>query len=288
MTVIYAAAGSALAVKKTLGGQKTASNTDAPWRFGSVVAAVMAFGFYVAAALMADAEFPEFLREHLFDGLAPAALIGFLVDRSLRDDPRKAFPRVHRPVWILVDLFIFSIPIFGSIAAAAVFSSGSTDFIRPVGYCAFFGGFTLPAAYFTAIFRSHDKVSWKWWITKRTSTEDLVERIQITATMPDIKPDDLAEFKQIAAQALQLTKGETGVLQHDWFFSSDKTKCVVRGTYENSDTVLAHMANLGELIEKLAQLGGGLEIEAFGTLSPQLAEAAAARHPIVYEFFQGK
>jgi hypothetical protein len=45
---------------------------------------------------------------------------------------------------------------------------------------------------------------------------------------------------------------------------------------------------LDELIGKLAKLGGGLEIEAFGTLSPQLAEAAAARHPAVYGFFQGK
>ena len=48
------------------------------------------------------------------------------------------------------------------------------------------------------------------------------------------------------------------------------------------------MANLGDLIGKLAELGGGLEIEAFGDPSPQRLEAAAAFEPTIYRFFQGK
>ena len=115
-----------------------------------------------------------------------------------------------------------------------------------------------------------------------------MEHIQITATLPSIAPADLAEFKRVAGQALEITKAEAGTLQYDWFFSDDETKCVVRETYENSDAVLAHIANVGDLIGQLAQLGGGLEIEGFGTMSPQLAEAAAAFQPTVYSFFQGK
>ena len=115
-----------------------------------------------------------------------------------------------------------------------------------------------------------------------------MEQIQTTVTFPKIAPGDLAEFKRLAAQALELVKGEAAVLQYDWCFSGDETKCVVRETYENSDAVLAHMANLGELTAKLAALGGGLELEFFGTLSPQLAEAAAALQPTAYGFFQGK
>ena len=87
-----------------------------------------------------------------------------------------------------------------------------------------------------------------------------MDQIQLTATLPNIAPGDLAEFKDLAARALELTKGETATLQYDWFFSDDETKCVVRETYENSDAILAHMANMGDLIAKLAQLGGGLEI----------------------------
>jgi quinol monooxygenase YgiN len=115
-----------------------------------------------------------------------------------------------------------------------------------------------------------------------------VEQIQITATLPKIATGDLGEFKRLAAQLLERARGEAGTLQYDWFLSAGGTKCVVRETYKNSDAVLAHMANVGELLGKLAELGGGLEIEGFGPVSPQLAEAAAPLHPTLYEFFQGK
>jgi quinol monooxygenase YgiN len=115
-----------------------------------------------------------------------------------------------------------------------------------------------------------------------------MEQIQITATLPNIAPGNLAEFKEVAARALELTKGEATTLQYDWFFSEDETTCVVRETYASSDAVLAHVANMGDLIGKLGELGGGLEIEAFGDPSPELLEAAAVFKPTVYRFFQGK
>ena len=115
-----------------------------------------------------------------------------------------------------------------------------------------------------------------------------MEQLQVTATLPKIAPGDLAEVKRLAAEALELTKTESTTLQYDWFFSDDETTCVVRETYANSDAVLAHMAHMGELIGKLAALGGGLEIEAFGDPSPELLEAAAELQPVVYRFFQGK
>ena len=70
-----------------------------------------------------------------------------------------------------------------------------------------------------------------------------MEQLQLTATIPSIPADRLAEFKDLAARALELTRGEEATLQYDWFLSEDETKCVVRETYANSDAVLAHMAN---------------------------------------------
>lgn len=115
-----------------------------------------------------------------------------------------------------------------------------------------------------------------------------MEQIQLTATLPSIAPENLAAFKALAARALEMTEGEETTLQYDWFLSDDETRCVVRETYADSDAILAHMAHLGDLIGELSELGGGLEIEAFGTLSPELAEAAAAFEPTVYRYFQGK
>jgi hypothetical protein len=39
------------------------------------------------------------------------------------------------------------------------------------------------------------------------------------------------------------------------------------------------MGNLGALLGQLAQLGGGLEVEGFGTPSRELIDAAAALQP---------
>ena len=60
----------------------------------------------------------------------------------------------------------------------------------------------------------------------------------------------------------------------------------MRETYESSDAALAHMANLGELVGRLAQLGGGFEVEVVGTPSGELIEAAAALQPAIYSPFQ--
>ena len=73
-----------------------------------------------------------------------------------------------------------------------------------------------------------------------------MEQIQLTATLPNIAPGNLAEFKESSPHsASEITKGEGTTLQYDWFFSDDETKCVVRETYTNSDAVLSHMANVG-------------------------------------------
>lgn len=71
-----------------------------------------------------------------------------------------------------------------------------------------------------------------------------MDKLQVTATFPDIAPGKLAEFKQVAAA-------------------------------------------VGDLLPRLMELGGGMQIEAFGSLSPALSEAAAALQPTVYSYLQG-
>lgn len=115
-----------------------------------------------------------------------------------------------------------------------------------------------------------------------------MDRLQLTARFPNIPSGNLLEFKKLAAQALEITKGEAGTLQYDWFFNDDETVCVVRETYADSDAVLTHMANLGELLGKLLEVGGGCEFEVFGSPSAQLLEAGAALGPSVFSYFQGK
>lgn len=115
-----------------------------------------------------------------------------------------------------------------------------------------------------------------------------MDRLQITATFPNISSSDLGDFKRVAAQAMVTAKSEPGTLQYDWYFNADSTKCVIRETYASSDALLAHMGNLGELLGEITDLGGGIEVEVFGDPSETLREAAAQMQPAVYSYFQGK
>lgn len=153
--------------------QAAPADAVTPQGFEIVVAAVLAYGSYVAAALLANAEFPQFLREHLFDGLALAALVGFFVNRFPRTRPQEAFKQIKWPWMILLLLWIGGALVFGLIAAAAVFGSGSNDFGFSLLICAGFGGLLFPITYWATVYaidslnkkKRSDMV--RWWFTKR-------------------------------------------------------------------------------------------------------------------------
>jgi quinol monooxygenase YgiN len=115
--------------------------------------------------------------------------------------------------------------------------------------------------------------------------ETPMEKLQITATFPTIAAADLDEFKKLIAQAIEDTRGEPDNLQYEWFFNEDQTKCIVRETYADSNALLTHIANMGSVLGQMAEKGGGLEVEVFGSPSAELAETAAAFEASVYPFF---
>lgn len=115
-----------------------------------------------------------------------------------------------------------------------------------------------------------------------------MDKLQASARFPNIERDKLNEFKKVAAELLKITEREQGNLQYDYFLNADETVCVVRETYANSDAVLAHIAGVGGLLPRLIELGGGMEVEIFGSPSPALLEAAAALKPAVYSYLQGR
>jgi quinol monooxygenase YgiN len=115
-----------------------------------------------------------------------------------------------------------------------------------------------------------------------------MSKIQFTATFPNIPPENLGTFKEIAAQQMVATRTEAGSLQYDWFFNDDETKCIVREAYVDSDAVLAHGANVGELLARLGEVGGAMDLEVFGNPSDDLTAMFAAMNAPVYKPFQSK
>jgi quinol monooxygenase YgiN len=116
-----------------------------------------------------------------------------------------------------------------------------------------------------------------------------MNRIQVNATFANVSRSNLAEFKRMAAHAMEIAKSEPGVLQYDWFFDDTQTVCVVRETYQDSEALLAHITTMGATLNTLSELGGGCELEMFGDPSPQLVDVTAPlRRSIFRSCFQGK
>jgi hypothetical protein len=110
------------------------NETQSPIGIDQVVAGTVAYGYYIAAALMVGVQIPNFLRDHLFDGFGPAALVIFLMYR-IRNS-RAGSSTVAR-------LYLQSAVVFGLIAAAAIFTSGKHNYV-PVLYAALIGGWAFP------------------------------------------------------------------------------------------------------------------------------------------------
>ena len=125
-------------------------------------------------------------------------------------------------------------------------------------------------------------------LTLRAIRGRTVKQLQVTATFPRIPSDNLDEFKRMAGEALKVTADDPGVPQYDWFFNEDESKCVVRETYADSDAVLTHLGMLGDKLGTIIELGGGVEIEVFGSPSDALVKATEALQPTIYSYFQGK
>ncbi len=111
--------------------------------------------------------------------------------------------------------------------------------------------------------------------------------IQLTARFL-IHQGKVEEFKSLATQCMDIVreKERDTTLQYDWYFNELNNECVVRETYADSNAVLIHVGNLGEL------LGGFLEIsdfypEIYGSPSEDLMNVVAAMNPKLYSFYQG-
>lgn len=110
--------------------------------------------------------------------------------------------------------------------------------------------------------------------------------LEISAGM-DVHPGKLEEFQAVAAAVIQVVREkDSGTLRYDWYHNADHSRYLVLERYRDSEAVLEHIENLGELFGALLELCD-LTLDVFGTPSAELAEAAAAIPTRVYTFSQG-
>ena len=109
--------------------------------------------------------------------------------------------------------------------------------------------------------------------------------LQLTARFT-IHEGKLDEFKGLARQCMEVVREkDSGTLQYDWFINAEGTECVVRERYRDSDAVLEHAANLGELLGRFMGVSDP-DIEIYGSPTDALIEGLAALQPRVYGAYQ--
>lgn len=110
--------------------------------------------------------------------------------------------------------------------------------------------------------------------------------LQITARF-QIHNGQLDEFKVLAEECLSRVKAkEKDTLQYDWYFDDEQTECVLRETYPDSNALLAHIGNIGELLGELLALGD-FSAEVYGQPSDELLNAVSGLKIKAYTFYQG-
>ena len=112
-----------------------------------------------------------------------------------------------------------------------------------------------------------------------------MNELQITTRFA-IHHGKLGEFKSLASRCLEVVREkDSGTLQYDWFLNAAGTEFVLRERYRDSDAVLEHAMNLGDLMGRFMSISVP-DVEICGAPSDSLLAAIAALQPRVYSAFQ--
>jgi quinol monooxygenase YgiN len=106
-------------------------------------------------------------------------------------------------------------------------------------------------------------------------------------TFPNITPENRGRFEEVAARLLELGREETGVLAYDWYWDPTGTKCVIREEFADSEAILTHIEQCKDVIPQAVELGGGLSVQLFGTMTDEVAEAMSQFGAEAYIWLQG-
>ena len=66
----------------------------------------------------------------------------------------------------------------------------------------------------------------------------------------------LEEFKRLSARAMEMARAkDSGTLQYEIYFNDDQSECIVLERYRDSEALIEHGANLGELSQAILATG---------------------------------
>ena len=88
-----------------------------------------------------------------------------------------------------------------------------------------------------------------------------------------VREDHVGEFKAMAATMVEKVRvGEPGYLSYEVSLRDDERTCHVVGLLRDSEAVLAHLANAGDMIGRFSELAPITRLEIFGGVSDELRQ----------------
>jgi quinol monooxygenase YgiN len=92
------------------------------------------------------------------------------------------------------------------------------------------------------------------------------------------------EFKRLSAQAREIVRTkDTGTLQYEIYLNDDQSECVVLERFRDSEALIEHTANLGDLVEAILETVSVVHGELLGEPSAELrAKLAGSEVPVLF------
>jgi quinol monooxygenase YgiN len=98
----------------------------------------------------------------------------------------------------------------------------------------------------------------------------------------------LEEFKRLSAEAMEIVRTkDSGTLQYDTYFNEDQSECVVLERFRDSEALIEHAENLGDVVEAILATVSVVHGELLGEPSAELrARLAGSEVPQVFTLYQ--
>jgi quinol monooxygenase YgiN len=98
----------------------------------------------------------------------------------------------------------------------------------------------------------------------------------------------LDEFKRLSAEAMEIVRAkDPGTLQYDTYFNEDQSECVVLERFRDSEALIKHADNLGDLMEPILATVSVVHGELLGEPSAELrARMAGGEYPHQFTLYQ--
>jgi quinol monooxygenase YgiN len=92
------------------------------------------------------------------------------------------------------------------------------------------------------------------------------------------------EFERLAERAMEIVRAkDPGTLQYDTFMTDDRSECLTIERFRDSDALIAHAANIGDLADAVLATATVVHGELLGDPSPELrALLAEGELPVVF------